>query len=67
MESELKDAMVARTRDAYAFRVLDPAVVRDPKDTDSPNTILYVAVGAALGLLFGAIVAAGRDRRRAAH
>lgn len=64
MESELKDAMVARTRDAYAFRVLDPAVVRDPKDTDSPNKVLYVAVGAVLGFLFGVIVAANRGRRR---
>ena len=63
MESELKDAMLARTRDAYAFRVLDPAVVRDAKDTDSPNKPLFIAMGASLGLLGGIIVGALRQRR----
>ena len=37
METELKNAMLARTRDAYAFKVIDPAVVRDPKDTRQPE------------------------------
>ena len=63
MESELKDAMVARTRDAYAFKVLDPAVVRDPKDTDSPNRPLIVAVGCGFGLLIGLVLAARSQRR----
>jgi len=63
MESELKDAMIARTRDAYAFKVLDPAVARDPDDTDSPNKPLYIALGGVFGLLLGMIVAASRERR----
>jgi len=63
MENELKDAMLARTRDAYAFKVLDPAIVRDPKDTDSPNRPLIVAFGCGLGLLVGVIWAAWRQRR----
>jgi uncharacterized protein involved in exopolysaccharide biosynthesis len=68
METELKDAMLARTRDAYAFKVLDPAVVRDAKDYDSPNRPLIIAMGAAFGLLLGVILAATRQRRqRAAH
>jgi uncharacterized protein involved in exopolysaccharide biosynthesis len=62
MESELKDQMLARTRDAYAFEVLDPAVPPDPKDKDSPNRILYVVVGGAFGLLIGS--AWGLARRR---
>ena len=65
MESELKDAMLARTRDAYAFRVLDPAVVRDAKDTDSPNKTLLIAMDASWGLLGGIIVGALRQRRSA--
>jgi uncharacterized protein involved in exopolysaccharide biosynthesis len=65
METELKDAMVARTRDAYAFKVLDPAVVRDPQDTASPNRMLIVALGAGFGLLLGVIMANVRVRRRA--
>lgn len=63
METELKDAMLARTRDAYAFKVLDPAVVRDAKDYDSPNRPLIIALGAGLGLLLGVGLAAVRQRR----
>jgi uncharacterized protein involved in exopolysaccharide biosynthesis len=65
MESELKEAMLARTRDAYAFKVLDPAVVRDPKDIDSPNSPLIIAMGAGFGLLLGIMLAASRRRRSA--
>ncbi len=63
MESELRDAMLARTRDAYAFKILDPAIVRDYKDRDSPNRILYGLGGALAGLLTGIIIAASRRRR----
>jgi uncharacterized protein involved in exopolysaccharide biosynthesis len=63
MENELKDAMLARTRDAYAFKVLDPAVVRDPKDIDSPNKLLLVVMGCGFGLLVGVIWAGLRQRR----
>lgn len=63
METELKNAMVARTRDAYAFKVIDPATVRDRKDRDSPNKPLIVVLGAVLGLAVGVIVAAARQRR----
>ena len=62
MESELKDQMVARTRDSYAFAILDPAVPPDLKDKDSPTRMLYLAVGAALGLFVGCIWATGRRR-----
>jgi uncharacterized protein involved in exopolysaccharide biosynthesis len=63
METELKNAMLARTRDAYAFKVIDPAVVPDRKDRDSPNKPLIVALGAVLGLAAGVIVAAVRRPR----
>ena len=63
METELKDAMLARTRDAYAFKVLDPAVARDPEDTDSPDKPLFAALGGLFGLLLGVILAASRERR----
>jgi len=67
METELKDAMLARTRDAYAFKVLDPAVVRDPWDTDSPNRPLIVVLGSGFGLLVGLLLAARRQRRSRAR
>jgi uncharacterized protein involved in exopolysaccharide biosynthesis len=63
MESELKNSMLARTRDAYAFKVLDPAVVRDPKDRDSPNKPLIAALGVGFGLLVGVILGAIRQSR----
>jgi uncharacterized protein involved in exopolysaccharide biosynthesis len=62
-ETELKNAMVARTRDAYAFKVVDPAVPADRKHRDSPNKPLIVVLGAILGFIVGVIVAALRRRR----
>lgn len=65
MESELKNAMLARTRDAYAFKVIDPAVVRDRHDRESPNRPLIVLMGVFIGIILGMIVAAVRERRAA--
>jgi uncharacterized protein involved in exopolysaccharide biosynthesis len=64
METELKNAMVARTRDAYAFKVLDPAVPSDPKEHESPNRPLIVVVGGGVGFAVGVLVAAFRRSRR---
>ncbi len=63
MESELKDQMVARTRDSYAFKILDPAVPPDAKDKDSPNKPLYVILGGAFGIFVGCVWALARRRR----
>ena len=65
MESELKNAMLARTRDAYAFKVIDPAVVRDRHDRESPNRPLIVLMGLVVGIFVGMLVAAFRERRSA--
>lgn len=62
MESELKDQMLARTRDSYAFSVLDPAIPPDLTDKDSPIRILYVTFGGVFGLLLGSAWALGRRR-----
>jgi len=63
-ETELKNAMVARTRDAYAFKVIDPAVPPDAKDHYSPNKPLFVSLGACLGLGVGLMLAAFSRQRR---
>ena len=65
MESELKHAMLARTRDAYAFKVIDPATVRDRHDRDSPNRPLIAVLGFVVGILAGLIAAAFSERRSA--
>lgn len=57
METQLKNSMLARTRDSYAFRVIDPAVPPDAKDRVSPKRALSLAVGLALGLVVGIFVA----------
>jgi LPS O-antigen subunit length determinant protein (WzzB/FepE family) len=62
MESELKDQMLARTRDSYAFAILDPAIAPDLTDRDSPIRVLYVTLGAVFGLLLGSAWALGRRR-----
>jgi LPS O-antigen subunit length determinant protein (WzzB/FepE family) len=62
MESELKDQMLARTRDSYAFAVLDPAIPPDLTDKDSPNRVLYLIFGGVFGLLLGSAWALGRRR-----
>jgi uncharacterized protein involved in exopolysaccharide biosynthesis len=67
METELKNAMLARTRDAYAFKVIDPAMVADLKDKDSPNKPLIVFLGAIFGLIVGLIAAAVRQSRSERH
>lgn len=68
METQLKNSMLARTRDSYAFRVIDPAVAPDPKDRVSPKRALALAIGLALGLVAGIFVAIGLQlRARPAH
>ena len=62
LENDLKEAMVARTSEAYAFKVLDPAFVRDRKDTDSPNKVLLIVLGSGFGWLFGVVWAVTRPR-----
>jgi uncharacterized protein involved in exopolysaccharide biosynthesis len=63
MESELKNAMLARTRDAFAFKVLDPAVPRDLKNRESPRRLLIILLGAAAGFLIGVLTALIRQKR----
>ncbi len=67
MESELKNAMLARTRDAYAFKIIDPAMVRDLRDRDSPNRPLVVLLGLFVGAIVGVIAAAALGHRSVRH
>jgi uncharacterized protein involved in exopolysaccharide biosynthesis len=67
MESELKNAMLARTRDAFAFKVIDPATVRDRRDRDSPNRRFVVLLGLVLGTIVGVVMAAVMERRSVLH
>lgn len=51
IETETKNVMVARGNEEYALKIIDPAV--KPEQKYSPEVGLIVALGGALGLLFG--------------
>lgn len=54
LESEIKNAMMARGTDEYALRVLDPAV--PPEIKSAPSRIRWVAGGFFGGLLIAALM-----------
>ena len=59
LENELQKLMLARGKEDFAFRVVDPAHV--PKERLSPKRKLIVLIGAALGAFLGAVVILLRD------
>jgi uncharacterized protein involved in exopolysaccharide biosynthesis len=59
IESETKTLMLANARAEYAFRVVDPAVV--PEVRNSPKRTLMVLSGIVLGFLAGALLALALD------
>jgi uncharacterized protein involved in exopolysaccharide biosynthesis len=55
LERETKRSMLARGRDDYALRVIDPAV--PPERATSPQRPLWALAGALLGLALGTSIA----------
>jgi uncharacterized protein involved in exopolysaccharide biosynthesis len=62
IKNETKTLMLANGRADYAFEIVDPAVT--PERKVSPHRSIYVAVGLALGMFLGTIIAFVRDRNR---
>ena len=60
IESEMKKLMLANGRTEYAFTIIDPAV--PPEIRNSPQRVLVVIVGFALGLLIGIVTGFMRER-----
>ena len=63
IEEQLSKIVVAKSREEYAFRTIDPAV---PSDEDAyvwPNRILMAAIGLAFGMFLGVAYALLRPRR----
>ena len=60
IEGQMKLAMAANARPAYAFKVIDPAT--PPDRPVSPKALLLAVVAAVVGTAIGAIVALLRDR-----
>jgi uncharacterized protein involved in exopolysaccharide biosynthesis len=57
MQDQLNRIALAKVRDEYALQVIDPAVAADVDDYVWPRPALTTAVGGALGLLVGALIA----------
>jgi capsular polysaccharide biosynthesis protein len=62
MESEINKAMIARGREEYALRVIDPAF--PPEMASSPIATLWAVVGMVGGLMVCAVVAYVRLARK---
>jgi uncharacterized protein involved in exopolysaccharide biosynthesis len=59
IEDETKNLMLARSRQDYAFFVVDAAVV--PESRIAPRRVLIVSLGVALGVLLAVLAAFARD------
>lgn len=55
VENQLKTIMVAKSRDEYVFRVVDPPKVPDPDDYVKPRRALMTILGLGLGLGVGVL------------
>jgi uncharacterized protein involved in exopolysaccharide biosynthesis len=60
IETEMKTLMLANGRTEYAFTIIDPAVPSEIRK--SPQRVIVVIVGLALGLLIGIMTAFTRER-----
>jgi uncharacterized protein involved in exopolysaccharide biosynthesis len=49
MESEIKSISIARTREDYAFRVVDPARIPEPHENVSPQPLAEMVMGGVVG------------------
>lgn len=63
MEGELKAIAIARTREDFTFRVIDPAVPALKKEPVSPNLPLVLFTGAITGAALAVFVSASKRRK----
>jgi uncharacterized protein involved in exopolysaccharide biosynthesis len=63
MEGELKTIAIARTREDYTYRVIDPAVPALQKEPVSPNLPLVLFTGAIAGCTLAVLVSVSKRRK----
>lgn len=64
MEGELKAIAIARTREDFTFRVIDPAVAAVKNGPVAPNVPLELFMGAAIGSALGVLASVLSKRRK---
>ncbi len=64
IENHTNKKMLANVRDDYAFEIMDPAVVPDVDDFESPKRMLMMAAGLGAGGFLGLILAILKTQRR---
>lgn len=57
VEQHINRIMLAKIRDEYAFRVIDPAVPAEVDEQVSPRPLLIVSLASVLGFMVGLLVA----------
>ena len=57
IESQVQQAMVANVRADYAFKVIDPATISEPKEYVRPNRLLMIGLAIFFGPALGLAVA----------
>jgi len=63
IEAQIRAKMLANVREAYAFKVIDPAIAPDADDWIRPKRAAMIAIGAFAGLLAALAVVTWRLRR----
>jgi hypothetical protein len=56
-EEQVKTVMLARVRDEYAFKVIDPALAPEPDEIVRPRRALMAALGLIGGFMLGCLIA----------
>lgn len=63
-ERQLQEYIFAQGQKDFAFRVIDPPTVPDVRERVFPQRALFIALGAALGVLLAVIAVLTRERFR---
>ena len=66
IENQIELIMLAKVRDEYAFKILDPAVAADPDKFDKPNRRMMIVLGFLVGLFLSSafvVLRAGKQRQ----
>jgi hypothetical protein len=62
-EEQVKTVMLAKVREEYALKVIDPALVPEPDEIVRPRRALMAILGLIGGLMLGCLIALAQGSR----